>query len=67
MPEKLTKSRAEDIAPLLPPGVEFTDDDAIHAFGVIGTMSCACLKVSHGNRWKAIYQLRAKKFPKLLL
>lgn len=30
---KLTRSLAEDVAPLLPTGVRFNDDDAIDAFG----------------------------------
>ena len=68
MLEKLTRSLTEDIAPLLPPGVEFTDDDAIHAFGVIWNDVLPLLK---GEPWKssekAIEQLREKKFPKLLL
>lgn len=68
MLEKLTKSLTEDIAPLLPPGVQFTDDDAIHAFGVIWNDVLPLLK---GEPWKssekAIEQLRDKKFPGLLL
>jgi hypothetical protein len=33
MLKKLSQSLTEDIAPLLPAGVTFTDDDAIAAFG----------------------------------
>ena len=32
MLEKLTRSLTEDIAPLLPAGIRFNDQDAIHAF-----------------------------------
>ena len=32
MLEKLTRSLTEDIAPLLPPGIEFTDVTALAAF-----------------------------------
>jgi predicted nucleotidyltransferase component of viral defense system len=64
---KLTKSLTEDIAPLLPPGIGFTDDDAITAFGLIWNDVLPMLK---GDPWKssekAIEQLR-ERFPKLLL
>ncbi|KAA0693315.1 hypothetical protein DTW90_26095 [Neorhizobium sp. P12A] len=64
---KLTKSRTEDIEPLLPPGIEFTDDDAIGAFCVIWKDVLPMLK---GEPWKssekAIEQLREKRFPNLL-
>ncbi|MBY5721718.1 nucleotidyl transferase AbiEii/AbiGii toxin family protein [Rhizobium leguminosarum] len=67
MLEKLTKSLTEDIAPLLPPGIGFTDDDAIDAFGLIWKDVLPLLK---GEPWKssekAIEQLREKRFPNLL-
>ena len=53
---------------MLPPGVEFTDDHAVHAFGVIWNDVLPLLK---GEPWKssekAIEQLREKRFSKLLL
>lgn len=68
MLEKLTRSLTEDIAPLLPPEVKFTDEEAIYAFGVIWADVLPRLK---GDPWKSsekvIKQLRATKFPKLLL
>lgn len=67
MLEKLTKSLTEDIAPLLPPGIGFTDDDAITAFGLIWKDVLPMLK---GEPWKssekAVEQLREKRFPNLL-
>lgn len=67
MLEKLTKSLTDDIAPLLPPGIGFTDDDAIGAFGLIWKDVLPMLK---GEPWKssekAIEQLREKRFPNLL-
>jgi hypothetical protein len=67
MLEKLTKSLTEDIAPLLPPGIEFSEDDAVNAFGLIWKDVLPLLK---GEPWKssekAIEQLREKRFPNLL-
>jgi predicted nucleotidyltransferase component of viral defense system len=67
MLEKLTRSLAEDIAPLLPPGVHFHEDDAVTAFESIWTTLIARIK---GEPWKqtdrAIEELRQKKFPSLL-
>lgn len=67
MLEKLTKSLTEDIVPLLPPGVEFSEEDAIQAFGLIWNDVLPLLK---GGPWKtsqkAIEQLREKRFPDLL-
>lgn len=67
MLEKLTKSLTEDIAPLLPPGVEFTDGDAVDAFGLVWKTVLPLLK---GEPWKssekAMEQLREKKYPDLL-
>ena len=67
MIEKLTRSLTEDIAPLLSPGVEFSEDDAIGAFGLIWKDVLPMLK---GEPWKssekAIEQLRERRFPNLL-
>jgi predicted nucleotidyltransferase component of viral defense system len=67
MLEKLTRSLTEDIAPLLPPGVHFHEDDAVAAFESIWTTLIARIK---GDPWKqterAIEELRQKKYPTLL-
>lgn len=67
MLEKLTRSLTEDIAPLLPAGVTFTEDDAIDAFGKVWTELVARIK---GDPWKltdkVIEELRQKKHPNLL-
>jgi len=67
MLEKLTRSLTEDIAPLLPTGVTFTEDDAIDAFGKVWTELVARIK---GNPWKVtdkvVEELRQKKYPNLL-
>lgn len=67
MLEKLTKSMTEDIAPLLPPGIEFADDDAVNAFGLIWRDVLPLLK---GEPWKSsekvIEHLREKMYPNLL-
>jgi predicted nucleotidyltransferase component of viral defense system len=67
MLEKLTHSLTEDIAPLLPPGVHFHEDDAVAAFESIWTTLIARMK---GDPWKqtdrAIEELRQKKYPSLL-
>jgi predicted nucleotidyltransferase component of viral defense system len=67
MLEKLTRSLTEDIAPLLPPGIHFHEDDAVAAFESIWTTLIARMK---GDPWKqterAIEELRQKKYPSLL-
>lgn len=67
MLEKLTRSLTEDIAPLLPAGVRFNDDDALQAFEHIWRELIARIK---GDPWKltekAIEELRAGKYPTLL-
>lgn len=67
MLEKLTRSLTEDIAPLLPSGVRFNDDDAIDAFERVWFELVARLK---GDAWKltgdVVSELRAKGYPKLL-
>ena len=67
MLEKLTRSLTEDIAPLLPAGVSFSDDDAVEAFGRVWTALVVRLK---GDAWKltdrVVAELRGKGFPTLL-
>lgn len=67
MLEKLNRSLTEDVAPLLPPGVTFTDGDAITAFGrVWGEL----IRRIQGDPWKStkavIEEIRKKKIPDLL-
>ena len=61
MLEKLTRSLTEDIAPLLPVGVRFNDEDAINAFESAWT---ALISRLQGEAWKltdqAIEELRTK-------
>lgn len=68
MLKKLVKSLIEDVSPLLPAGVTFTEDDAIDAFGMVWTELLGRLK---GESWKlsamAVEQLRQGKYPNLLL
>jgi len=65
--EKLTHSLTEDMAPLLPPGIKFHEDDAVAAFESIWTTLITKIK---GDPWKqtdrAIEELREKKYPTLL-
>ncbi len=67
MLEKLTRSLIEDIAPLLPAGVRFNDDDAMQAFERVWKELITCIR---GDAWKltdnVLEELRAKKFPSLL-
>lgn len=67
MLQKLTRSLTEDIAPLLPAGIAFTDVHAIDAFNRIWTQLVGRIK---GEAWKscaeAIHQLRNQKHPLLL-
>ena len=67
MLEKLTRNLSEDIDPLLPTGVRYTDADAIEAFGRIWTELVARIK---GDAWKltdkVIEEFRQKKYPNLL-
>jgi len=64
---KLARSLTEDIDPLLPTGVRFTDADAIEAFGRVWTELITRIK---GDTWKltdkAIEEIREKKYPNLL-
>jgi hypothetical protein len=67
MLQKLNQSLTEDIAPLLPAGVQFSDDDAIAAFGRVWQELIARIP---GDSWKsspkAIEAIRAAKYPALL-
>lgn len=67
MLEKLQKSLIEDIAPLLPVGITFNDDDALAAFGNVWFELIARIS---GDPWKlsekVIDELRKKRMPKLL-
>jgi hypothetical protein len=67
MLEKLTRSLTEDIAPLLPMGVHFNDDDAMRAFERVWNQLITRLR---GDAWKltdkALDELRSKKYPNLL-
>jgi predicted nucleotidyltransferase component of viral defense system len=67
MLKKLNQSLTEDIAPLLPTGVNFTDEDAIAAFGrvwgeLIRRIPGECWKSSQG----VIDEIRKAKIPSLL-
>lgn len=67
MLKKLNQSLIEDIAPLLPPGVSFTDEDAIAAFGKVWGELIRCIP---GESWKSsksvIEAIRKEKIPALL-
>lgn len=67
MLEKLTRSLIEDIAPLLPTGVRFNDDDATQAFEHVWNELITRIK---GEPWKltdqALEALREKRYPGLL-
>ncbi len=67
MLEKLTRNLIEDIAPLLPAGIRFNDDDAMRAFERVWSELIVRIK---GDTWKltdkAIEELRQKRYPGLL-
>jgi predicted nucleotidyltransferase component of viral defense system len=67
MLEKLTRSLTEDIAPLLPAGIRFSDNDAVRAFERVWRELIMRLK---GDAWKltdkALDELRAGKYSGLL-
>lgn len=67
MLEKLTRSLTEDVDPLLPAGVRFSEDDAIEAFGKVWKELVVRIR---GDAWKltdkAVEELREKKYPQLL-
>lgn len=68
MLEKLTRSLTEDIAPLLPAGVRFNDDDALNVFERVWSDLIVRLK---GDAWKltdkVVAELRGKEYPQLLV
>jgi predicted nucleotidyltransferase component of viral defense system len=68
MLEKLTRSLTEDIAPLLPAGIRYNDDDAMQAFERVWTDLIVRIK---GDAWKltdkVLEELRMKKYPGLLM
>jgi hypothetical protein len=67
MLKKLNHSLTEDIVPLLPAGVTFTEDDAIEAFGRVWN---GLITRIPGDPWKlseaAIDAIRNAKYPGLL-
>jgi hypothetical protein len=67
MLETLTRSLTEDVAPMLPAGVRWSDADAIQAFERVWAELIA--RISE-DRWKlsvaVIEELRAKRYPELL-
>ena len=68
MLEKLTRSLTEDVAPMLPAGARWTNEDAIEAFERVWTELIARIS---GDGWKlsgeVIAELRAKRYPTLLM
>ena len=68
MLEKLTRSLTEDVAPMLPASVRWSDADAIQAFKRVWTELIARIG---GDRWKlsdaVIEELRATRYPALLM
>ncbi len=66
MLEKLTRSLTDDIDPLLPAGVHFSEHDAIDAFGRVWSRLISRIK---GDAWKktdrAVEELR-QRYPNLL-
>jgi predicted nucleotidyltransferase component of viral defense system len=67
MLQKLTRSLAEDIEPLLPASIRFNEDDAVSAFERVWKELIVRIK---GDSWKltgkAIDELRAGQYPGLL-
>lgn len=67
MLQKLERSLIEDVVPLLPAGVEFTDRDATEAFERIWNSLITKIK---GDSWKltdqAVQEYRKGRFPNLL-
>jgi len=67
MLEKLDRSLTEDIEPLLPAGIYFTDEDASRAFEAVWKQLVVHLK---GDEWKltekVIAELRETRLPDLL-
>lgn len=67
MLEKLSRSLTEDIAPLLPAGIRFNDEDAIQAFEKVWRELIVHIQ---GDAWKltdeVLSDIRTKKYPGLL-
>ncbi len=67
MLEKMSRSLTEDIAPLLPAGVRYSDEDAIAAFERVWRDLVVRIK---GDPWKlsekAIEEIRATRIPQFL-
>lgn len=65
--EKLAHSLTEDIAPLLPAGIRFDDDDALDAFEHVWKELVGRIQ---GEAWKltdkVVEELRQKRYPGLL-
>lgn len=67
MLQKLSQSLTNDIAPLLPAGVTFTDDEAVLAFGTVWRELVARIS---GNAWRSsqsVIEQYRKTIPKLLV
>lgn len=68
MLEKLTRSLTEDVAPMLPASVRWSDADAMQASERVWTERIARIR---GDRWKlsaaVVEELRAKRYPALLM
>ncbi len=67
MLEKLAHSLTEDVAPLLPAGIRFNDNDAVHAFERVWKELIVLIK---GEAWKltdkVLEELRSRRYPGLL-
>jgi predicted nucleotidyltransferase component of viral defense system len=67
MLKKLSRSLTEDIAPLLPTSVQYTDDDSIRAFGMVWHHLIGRIK---GEPWKlseqVIAEIKQTEIPSLL-
>jgi predicted nucleotidyltransferase component of viral defense system len=68
MLKKLEHSLSEDVSPLLPPGISFTEDEAIRSFEEVWRTLIARID---GDPWKltdkVVQELREKRYPDLLL
>jgi hypothetical protein len=68
MLEKLTRSLTEDVAPMLPAGVRWSDKDAIRAFERVWTELIARISADASKLSDAVIEeLRAKRYPALLM
>jgi hypothetical protein len=68
MLKKFRRSLIEDVTPLLPVGVSFSDDEAISVFGRVWL---SLIKRINGEPWKmsdkVIEEIRKSKYPNLLI